>query len=75
MHLPRITLNPEVYTGKPTIKNMRFTVSQLLELLASGMTVEEILLDYPFLEHENIQSCLSYASQIAETKDITPKRS
>jgi len=72
MDLSRITLNPDVCNGKPTIRNMRFTVTQLLELLASGMTQEEILSDYPFLEKEDIQTCLNYASQIANTKDIIP---
>ena len=45
--LNRISLNPEVCSGKPTIRNMRFTVAQMLELLASGMTSQEILEDYP----------------------------
>lgn len=48
--LSRITLNPEVCNGKPTIRNMRFTKAQLLELLASGMSENEILTDYPYLE-------------------------
>ncbi|MDZ4683399.1 MAG: DUF433 domain-containing protein [Saprospiraceae bacterium] len=69
--LTRITLNPEVCKGKPTIRNMRFTVAQLLELLAGGMSQEEILEDYPFLEVEDIYACLWYAAQIANTKDIT----
>jgi len=47
--IQRITLNPEICRGKPTIRNMRFTVAQMLELLASGMTHEEILMDYPYM--------------------------
>ena len=56
--MERITINPEVCKGKPTIRNMRFTVTQMLELLASGMSQEEILDDYPFLEKEDILACL-----------------
>ena len=69
--LNRITINTKVCKGKPTIRNMRFTVNQLLELLASGMTTEEILKDYPYLEKEDIQACLQYASMLANTKNIT----
>ena len=68
----RITINPEVCGGKPTLRNMRFTVSQLLELLASGMTPIEILADYPYLEMEDINACLLYASYIANTKSVLP---
>jgi uncharacterized protein (DUF433 family) len=58
--LSRITLNVEVCKGKPTIRNMRFTVAELLELLAGGMSFEEILVDYPYLEMADIQACLLY---------------
>ena len=68
--LSRVTSNPEVHNGKPTIRNMRFTVAHLLELLAGGMTFDEILDDYPFLEMEDIQACLWYASMLANTKTI-----
>jgi uncharacterized protein (DUF433 family) len=63
--LQRITINPNVSGGKPSIRNMRFTVAQLLDLLAAGMKENEILEDYPFLEKEDIQACLFYASQLA----------
>lgn len=68
----RITLNPDVCSGRPTIRNMRFTVAQLLELLAAGMTHEEILNDYPYLVDEDIKACLLYASIMANTKSFTP---
>jgi uncharacterized protein (DUF433 family) len=61
--LSRITLNPEVLSGKPTIRNMRFSVTNILELLASGMTHEEILADYNYIELEDIQACLLFASK------------
>ncbi len=71
-YLDRITLNPDVMNGKPTIRNMRFSVAHLLELLASGMSFEEILADYPYLEREDILACLQYASSIANAKSFTP---
>ena len=70
--MERITLNPNVFNGKPTIRNMRFTVYQVLELLATGMTAEEILKDYPYLEREDIYACLQYAARMVNTKDIIP---
>ncbi len=66
----RITLNPEVCQGKPTIRNIRFTVAQMLQLLASGMSHQEILDDYPFLEESDIQACLWYASRIADARSV-----
>ncbi|MEM7658524.1 MAG: DUF433 domain-containing protein, partial [Bacteroidota bacterium] len=68
--LERITLNPKVMKGKPTIRDMRFSVAHMLELLAGGMTVEEILADYPYLEREDIQASLAYAAVIANPRTI-----
>lgn len=68
--LERITSNPNVCKGKPTIRSMRFTVNQMLELLASGMTNEEILADYPYIEQADIAACLVYAAQITNTKSV-----
>ncbi len=68
----RITLNPEVCKGRPTIRNMRFTVAQMLELLAAGMTKAEILEDYPYIETEDIQACLIYAALVVNAKSVIP---
>jgi uncharacterized protein (DUF433 family) len=70
--LERITINSEVCNGKPTIRNMRFTVTQLLELLASGMTTDEILEDYDFLEEEDIKAALLYAAMLSNPKSVVP---
>jgi uncharacterized protein (DUF433 family) len=70
--IERITLNPKVMKGKPTIRNMRFSVAQMLELLAGGMTFEEILEDYPYLEVEDIQASLMYAARIATPHQHSP---
>lgn len=66
----RITTDPKVMYGRPSIRNMRFTVSQMLELVAGGMTFEEILADYPYIKLEDIQACLYFAAKIADTKQI-----
>jgi uncharacterized protein (DUF433 family) len=68
--LERITINPEVSHGKPTVRNMRYTVSMILDLLSAGMTSEELIADYPALEKEDIQACLFYASRLSETKTL-----
>ena len=66
----RITLNPQIMKGKPTIRNMRFSVAQMLELLAGGMSFQEILNDYPYIEQEDIQASLMYAAMLANVKTI-----
>jgi uncharacterized protein (DUF433 family) len=68
--LNRITININVSGGKPSIRNMRFTVAQMLELLASGMTTMEILEDYDYIEEDDINACLLYASQMMNTKKV-----
>ncbi len=57
----RITINPEVAHGKPTIRNKRYTVEGLLEYLAGGDTIEDLLVEFPDLEKEDLQACLQYA--------------
>jgi len=61
-YLDRITINPDVMHGKPIIRNMRFSVTQMLELIAGGMSFEEILEDYPYIKREDIVACLQYAA-------------
>lgn len=60
--LKRITLNPEVCFGKPTIRNMRYPVEVILDLLGAGMSFDDILADYPDLEKEDLQACLLFAT-------------
>ena len=61
--LKRITSNPEIFNGKPIIRGMRFKVSDLLGYLASGMTQNEVLHDFPYLEQDDITACLTYAAK------------
>ena len=66
MTFQRITVDPKVCGGKPTIRGLRFPVSRLLGLLASGETRESILQAYPYLEAEDIQEALNYAALLAD---------
>lgn len=68
--LSRITVNPNVCFGKPTIRNMRYSVEIMLDLLSAGMTIEELLEDYPDLEREDILACLEFASRMVQVKSI-----
>lgn len=61
--LDRITINSEVRSGKPIIRGTRITVSDILEYLASGMSQEQILVDFPDLSAEDIRAVLAFAAQ------------
>jgi len=65
-----ITFEPDKRSGKPCIRNMRITVCDVLDYLASGMTIEEVLNDFPELTKEDILACLSYAAD-RERKSLT----
>lgn len=60
--LHRITTNAEVCGGRPCIRGLRVRVKDILDLLANGASVEEILADYPYLEREDITAALQYAA-------------
>ncbi|MFT5366290.1 MAG: hypothetical protein ACI8V2_001237 [Candidatus Latescibacterota bacterium] len=59
----RITVNPEQCGGRPCIRGMRIRVSDVLDLLANGLTTNEILEELPDLEREDVSACLRFASQ------------
>lgn len=61
MRFERITVDPQVATGKPCIRGLRFPVSRLLGLLAAGETKESVRREYPYLEPEDIDESLRYA--------------
>jgi len=69
--LTRITIDPEVMGGKPCIRGMRVTVGTIVGFIATGKTVEDILAEYPYLEHEDVMEALSYAAWRAEEKEIS----
>ena len=70
MKFERITVDPNVCTGKACIRGLRFPVSRLLGLLASGETKETILKVYPYLEAEDIDEALRYAAFLAEEETL-----
>ena len=67
----RITINPEICHGKPIIRNLRYPVENILELLASGMSINEIIDDYEDLEADDIYACLKFAAKIIKVKSIS----
>jgi uncharacterized protein (DUF433 family) len=66
----RITLDPQICHGKPCIRGLRYPVESVLEWLAGGMSIDEILADYEDLEREDILAVLAYAARIAQVKCI-----
>ena len=68
----RITIDPEICHGKPTIRGLRYPVETILELLSSGMTNEEILADYEDLERDDILAALDFARRLSQIKRIEP---
>ena len=73
MTFQRIKVDPNIYGGKPTIRALRFPVSRLLGLLASGETQESILKSYPYLEAEDIREALNYAAFLADARRLRTK--
>jgi uncharacterized protein (DUF433 family) len=69
--LQRITIDPQIAFGKPTIRGLRYSVEWLLELLSSGMSQQEILDDYEDLEPIDIYAALAYAAKLSQVKRIT----
>ncbi|MHC1595051.1 MAG: DUF433 domain-containing protein [Methanotrichaceae archaeon] len=68
----RIVLNPKIMVGKPVIRGTRLTVQYVLNLLAHGATVDEILQEYKGLTKEDILACLFYASETLENTTFMP---
>jgi uncharacterized protein (DUF433 family) len=62
--LQRITIRPDVFGGKPIIRDLRISVELILGLLAQGESIQAILEDYPGLEHADIKACLAYAHAV-----------
>jgi len=70
--LERITVNPEIFAGKPIIRGRRLAVEHVLGMLAAGDTPETILEGYPWLEPEDIQACLVYARRLVANERVEP---
>lgn len=68
----RIIIDPKILAGKPIIKGTRISVEFVLDLLASGMTSDQILREYPHLRKEDIRAALEYATQVLRNEDVYP---
>ena len=68
--LDRITTNPDICHGKPTVRGLRYPVEVLLELLASGMSIAEILEDYPDLERDDLLAALEFGAKTAGMRRV-----
>lgn len=66
----RITIDPDICHGKPTIRGLRYPVEMILGLLSAGMSHEEILADYEDLENEDILAALAYATRLIQVKRV-----
>ena len=69
-YLNRISINPDVCFGKPCIKGHRIWVSLVLDMLSAGMSVDNILEDYPQLQREDIHACLAYGAEMARERYV-----
>jgi uncharacterized protein (DUF433 family) len=68
--LYRITQNPAVMGGKPCVRGMRVTVGMIVGQIGAGVSVEELLADYPYLEREDIMQALRYAAALAQWREV-----
>ena len=64
----RITIDPAICNGKPTIRGKRITVQTVLEFISAGDSPEEVLQQFPLLEAEDIQACLTFAARLMDHK-------
>ena len=70
--LGRITSDPGICHGQPTVRGLRYTVESLLELLSAGMSVEELLADYPDLERDDLLAALEFGAVTAGRQRVVP---
>ena len=70
--LSMITIDPNICHGKPVIRGLRYPVETMLELLSSGMTIDDILADYEDLEREDLLAVLVFASRLSQVKRMKP---
>lgn len=70
--LKRITMDPKVMVGKPVIRGTRVPVALILKMLGQGISVEEILQEYPRLEEEDIWAAVAYAAHVVEHEEVFP---
>ena len=69
-HLSRITIDPAICHGKPTIRGLRYPVQSMLEYLAAGDSIEDVIAEFPDLEREDLLACLEFAARTLEVKSL-----
>ena len=70
--LERIEINPQILAGKPVIKGTRISVELILRMLSQGISVEEILEEYPHLTEEDVKAALTYAAEALAVEEVLP---
>jgi uncharacterized protein (DUF433 family) len=70
--LARITVNPEIFGGKPIVRGRRLAVEHVLGMMAAGDSVEDLLREYPWLERDDVQACLVYAKRLVGHERVEP---
>jgi uncharacterized protein (DUF433 family) len=71
--LDRITVNPQIFGGKPIVRGRRLAVEHVLGMLAAGDKTEDILAAYPWLEPDDIRACIAYAHRLVSHERIEPR--
>ncbi len=69
-HLDRITQQPDVMGGRACIRGMRVTVGMLVGQIGAGQSIDDVLVDYPYLERDDILQALQYAAWLAEEREV-----
>ena len=70
MVFDRITIDSQICFGKPCVRGIRFTISQIVDLVAAGNSIEQIISDFPYLEEEDIYQALGYAAALVKRTEI-----
>ncbi len=71
--MERIVVDPRIMAGKPVVKGTRIPVDAILQRLAEGMTVDEVLQDYPNITRDDIKAALEYGANIVRGEDVIPE--
>ncbi|MBI3036188.1 DUF433 domain-containing protein [Candidatus Woesearchaeota archaeon] len=71
--MKRIVVDPKVMAGKPVVKGTRIPVDAILQRIAEGMTIDEILRDYPNITRDDIKAALEYSANVVRGEDIIPE--
>ena len=68
--ISRITIDPAICHGKPTIRGLRYPVKSMLEYLAAGDSIEDVIAEFPDLQREDLLACLEFAARVIDVKSF-----